>query len=379
MRIVISGAFWQEPHVGSGQYLHNLIREYGREEEERFVLVIPRYTHPSRPRLRNVQTVLMPTPFDRHNRDLAKVWFEQIALLQVVRKVRAECVHVPYWGSPLRVAVPTVVSVLDLIPVVLPAYRGGRLVRLYTRLATKAAQRATRMIAISEHGKQDMVTHLGVPAERIVVTPLAAAPTCVPQPPAVVAAVRERFQLQHAYVFYIGGFDLRKNVALLIRAFAQLPQSLAQPLHLVLAGRAVGTNPALFPDLQRVILEAGVSARVVLLGMINEEEKAALLTGCAAFAFPSAYEGFGLTPLEAMQCGAPVIAASTTSVGEVVGDGGLLVAPDDEAAWTAALAQVVGDPQLADDLRRRGQARAAQFDWRKTAAMTRTVYADVRR
>jgi glycosyltransferase involved in cell wall biosynthesis len=98
------------------------------------------------------------------------------------------------------------------------------------------------------------------------------------------------------------------------------------------------------------------------------------MSGCAAFLFPSRYEGFGIPPLEAMQSGAPVIASNTTSVGEVVGDGGIQVDPEDLAGWSAALHHVLSDEGLAADLRRRGIERARQFSWAKTAAETLAVY-----
>ncbi len=258
MRIAISGMFWSEPHVGSGQYLHNLVREFAAgDSRDKFVLVLPRFTKPVRPRLRGVQTVIMPTPFDGINHNLAKVWFEQVALLQVAHKVRAERLHVPYFGPPRYTKLPLVVSVLDLIPLLLPAYRGGRLVRQYMRLAAAGTVRAQAVIAISDYTRQDVIRTLDVPADRIAVTYLAAAPDYEVQTDAAVSAVRARFRLGERYIYYIGGFDVRKNVATLLRAFAEVLRTADAPLQLVLAGRPAGSDPTLFPDLHQLVLRAG--------------------------------------------------------------------------------------------------------------------------
>ncbi len=113
--------FWAQPNVGSGQYLHHLVSTLAREpSEHRFVLVIPRYTGAAKPYVRGWQVIMMPTPFDGRNRNLAKLWFEQIALGQVCRKLRVDLIHVPYFAAPRRIGRPVVVTVHDLIPLLLP-------------------------------------------------------------------------------------------------------------------------------------------------------------------------------------------------------------------------------------------------------------------
>lgn len=375
MRIAISGMFWTEPHVGSGQYLHNLVEQFAAQPNgHRFILVIPRYLKPQKPSLPHFQTVVMPTPFDGRNENLAKVWFEQISLGQVCRKLRADLVHVPYFGSPRYLRVPTVVTVHDLIPLLVPGNRGGRAVQTYMRLAASSARQATTIIADSQHTKDDIVQHLSIPAERIVVTHLAAAPTLTPQPPAAIEATLERFRLDDPYVFYIGGFQAHKNVALAIRAFARARRSLGRRVVLAIAGRLPTSQSPLFPDIHKVILEEQIAADVALLGPVSEAEKAALMSGCQAFVYPSRYEGFGLPPLEAMQCGAPTLASATTSVGEVVGDGGVQLPPDDPEAWSSALTRVLSDEAWRSQLSAQGLQRARGFSWQKTAAQTLAIY-----
>lgn len=375
MRIAISGMFWAEPHVGSGQYLHNLVAQFSAQPHgHRFILVIPRYLGVPKPSFPHIQTVLMPTPFDRRSENLAKVWFEQVAIGQVCRKLRADVLHVPYMGAPYGSTTPVVVTVHDLIPLLLPEYRGGRAVQVYMQLAQRSTRRAEVIIADSQHTKQDIAQHLGIAEDKITVTHLAAAPQLKPQPAGVIEAVRERFRLPDPYIYYIGGFDARKNVQTIIRAFARARHHFDRRVVLAIAGRLPATISELFPDIHRVILEEHLSTEVVLLGPVSGEENAALLSGCEACVYPSRYEGFGLPPLEAMQCGAPVLASCASSVGEVVGDGGVQLAPDDVEAWAAAMARVIQDRNWQAELRARGLQRAAAFSWETTAQQTLAVY-----
>ncbi len=375
MRIAISGMFWPEPYVGSGQYLHNLVAQFAAEgTRHSVVLVIPRYRCSEAPALPGLQAVLMPTPFDKRNRNLAKVWFEQVALPQATQQLRADLLHVPYFGSPLRSRIPVVVTVHDLIPLLLAPYRGSRAVRAYMRLAAAGARRAGMIIADSEHTRQDITRHLQVAPERVAVTHLAASDAMRPQPSETVRAAKDRFGLADPYIFYMGGFDARKNVATAIRAFARARQSFDRRVVLAIGGRLPSENSLLFPDIHRVLLEEHVAEDVVLLGPVSDGEKAALLSGCEAFMFPSQYEGFGLGPLEAMQCAAPVLASSATSVGEVVAGGGVLLSPNDIEAWAQALTRVILDRTWRDELRERGRRRAALFSWQQTARQTTEVY-----
>jgi glycosyltransferase involved in cell wall biosynthesis len=375
MRVAISGMFWAQPNVGSGRYLHELVNAIAAEpSDDRYVLVIPRYTLATRPQIKGWQVIMMPTPFDTINHDLAKLWFEQIALNQVCRKLRVDLIHVPYFAAPLHSAKPLIVTIHDLIPLLLPEYRGSRSVQLYMRLAAAGARRATGVIADSEHTRRDIVKHLQIPPDRITVTHLAAGPPYGPHDEAMINTVCERLRLRRPYVFYIGGFDARKNVAMVIRAYAEATKGWDERPQLAIGGKVPATTSELFPDIHRVILDAGVASDVSLLGWVTDEDNAALMAGCAAFLFPSRYEGFGLDPLEAMQCGAPVLASRTTSVGEVVGDGGWQLDPDDLAAWSTALREVLQNPALADDLRQRGIERAKHFRWRTTVEQTLAVY-----
>ena len=184
------------------------------------------------------------------------------------------------------------------------------------------------------------------------------------------AAIRQKHGVGlRPYLVHLGAADPRKNVDVLIAAFARanIPD-----LDLVLVGRL---SPNHEEVVRRAVREAGNPRGVRSLGFVPVDELPAILAGALALPFTSSYEGFGFAPIEAMACGCPVIATGKTSIGEVVGDAALLVPARDVDALVSALLHLVTDPALRRDLSNAGLARAARFTWRNTALGTIDSYA----
>jgi len=377
VRIAVNGLFWSQPRTGSGQYLRHLLRaltEFEAQHQYRLVLA----AHNSQFATRNSHT--LRTPFDHVSENWTKLWFEQVSFPRACRRLGADLAHVPYFGSPLAPSVPTVVTVHDLIPMLLPAYRGSFLVRAYTRLVATAAQRAAAIITDSECSKRDSVRVLGIPAARVHAIPLAAEPRFRPvEDTSIREAVRRRYNLPDEFILYLGGFDQRKNIATLIQAFAQFATRNSQfTTRLVLAGELPRHDTTFTPDPRRLAHAAGMADRVVCIGDVSEEDKPALYSLATLFVYPSLYEGFGLPVLEAMACGTPVVTSKAASLPEIVGDAGLMVAPTDGEALAEAMAQLWRDADLRRDLARRGLERARGFTWQKTAQATLAVYEKIK-
>lgn len=269
----------------------------------------------------------------------------------------------------------------DLIPMVLPAYRGSVLVRAYTRLVAAGARRADAVIADSESSKRDIVTHLEVEPERIHVIPLAAGPRFQPAASEEIHRVRPRYGLPNRYVLYLGGFDQRKNLPMLLHAFAQLQDRRPDvaDVQLVIAGRPPTADTDFTPDPQRIATQLGIRESVTFPGWIDDEDKPALFSGAELFVFPSVYEGFGLPVLEAMACGTPVVTSNTSSLPEVVGGAGLTVDPSDTDALTRAMTTVLTDEERWRAMQQAGLEQASRFNWEGTAQATLEVYHRVRR
>lgn len=373
MRIGISAHFWPQGTTGSGQYLRHLVHELARLEGEHTLILIGEQGAFSGdpPALPFVEVARRFVPAGRP----AKMWFEQVALPRLARSLRLDLLHVPYLAPPFFCPVPTIVTVHDLIPVLLPAYRGPFRKRAYTWLALRATRKAQAIIAVSEYTRQDLIRHLRIPGERVFVTHEAAAPGMRPASPEGIAAVRQRYDLPDRFVLHLGNTDRRKGAHCLLAAFARWAATHPQePVGLVIAGPRHEPDGRLFLDLPALADSLNVRDRVRFLGPVPEQDKAALYSAATLFALLSEYEGFGLPPLECMACGTPVVVAATTSLPEVVGEAGVLVDLADEEGIATTIGRLLEDSPLREEQRRRGIERAAIFSWNRTARQTMRVY-----
>lgn len=193
-----------------------------------------------------------------------------------------------------------------------------------------------------------------------------------PVPQGAIEAVRRRYGIPGSYVLFVGGIEPRKNLELLVRAFAS---SDARHLSLVLAGGPVRWFPQALERLEATIelLPPGVRGRIVCTGYVSERDKHALLSGATVLAYPSLYEGFGFPVLEGFAAGIPVLTSDVSSLPEVAGDAAVLVDPGDVEAIATALSELVADDDLRAVLSAAGVARAARFTWEATARATAAV------
>ena len=173
------------------------------------------------------------------------------------------------------------------------------------------------------------------------------------------------------FILAVGVLQPRKNLARLVEAFAAVARSI--PHQLVLVGKEGWAHD----ELQATIARAGLGSRIVFTGYVPDADLPGFYNAADVFVYPSLYEGFGLPPLEAMQCGTPVIAGDTSSLPEVVGDAGILVDPRDTGKIAAALADLLRDERERARLRELGFERAKRFSWEETARQTVEVYRDV--
>lgn len=268
------------------------------------------------------------------------------------------------------------VNIYDLAPLRLPWLYGPRQ-RYLAEARLAGLCRDDWVITPSEATRTDLAELAGVDPDRVFVVPLAAdARVFHPDAGAGRASgVRARLGLPEApYLLALSGGDVRKNVVSAIRAFTRVVRETgARELAFVIVGPPVAERGA--DESLREAERAG--ARVVFAGLVGDAELAALYAGALAFVYPSLYEGFGLPPLEAMQCGTPVIAARASSLPEVVGDAGILVDPDDPDALCDAMARLHRDAGLRDRLRARSLERAARFSWARTVSETLAAYGAV--
>ncbi len=387
MRVVLDGRVINDHFPGIGRYVYCLVAALAElSPADTFVVlhtagqIDQRFGLDRLSQHSNVELAALPARRGRSGRPAFGALPAQLQARRLLRQQTADLFHATYWWGPYWPGTPgTVLSLYDLIglrlPDVLPTSRRLAL-SMAVRLALRSAQ---HVLTLSEWSKADLVAHHALKPEQVTVTPLAPDPAFAPAPGPTVAELRARLELPGRYVLYVGINKPHKNLATLIAAWPNVrTRDTApgrEPPALVLAG----PWDARYDALRLRASDSAPADAIRFLGPIPEADLPALYTGASAFAFPSRYEGFGLPPLEAMACGTPVVAANATSLPEVVGDGGLLVPPDDVAAWSEALTAVLADSGLAAELRARGLDHAGRFTWRATAAGTLAAYGKVSR
>jgi glycosyltransferase involved in cell wall biosynthesis len=300
-----------------------------------------------------------------------------LTLSAELRRNPVDVLHVQFTAPPFCPC-PVVVSIHDLSFEHLPETFKRRS-RTQLRLTVRhSARRAARILSLSEHGRRDLIETYGISADRIDAIPLAAPDHFGP-----VSETRELQRVRHIYgihgeyILAVGSIQPRKNLARLIKAYASLrgDGSADKLPKLVLVGKCAW----LYDETLSTLDQTGVREAVVLTGYVPEADLPALYSGALCFVYPSYFEGFGLPPLEAMKCGAPVIVGNRTSLPEVVGDAALQVDPFDVDAIAAAIKRLLNDGPLRNELSRKGMERASAFSWRETARRTLKVYEQVAR
>jgi glycosyltransferase involved in cell wall biosynthesis len=288
--------------------------------------------------------------------------------LRLHQVAAARVLHGVHYELPLRGTggLAQVVTVHDLTLVTHAEWHEPSKVWYFRRAMRHAVAAAERVLCVSAATARDATRHLGVPPERIDVTPLGT--DLAPATEAAVHDLRDRLGLTGPYLLGLGTLEPRKDLPTLVRAFATLAGEL--PHTLVLAGLAGWGSGAL----AEAVAASGVADRVLLPGYVPEADKAALFTGADLFVYPSRYEGFGLPVLEAMACGVPVLTTTGGSLPEVAGDAALLVDPGEPDLLAGAMARLLGDPAARARLARRGRARAAAQTWERCAALTADAY-----
>jgi alpha-1,3-rhamnosyl/mannosyltransferase len=378
VRVALDGQPLLAPLAGVGHSTRQLVHALARVEPgHRYSVVAPRP-------LRALRGARLPSgTFPEPNVEVAiSGWWAAMAARVRRRLARDAVLKLP--GEPFDVFHGTnnvfpylvrsarrVLTVHDLTFLRFPEWHPPRRLALMVPELAPAVRRADRIIAPSQSTRDDLVRLLSVDPERVAVVPMGVATSFTPCPAAALEAGLAPFGLRRGeYLLFMGTIEPRKNLVRLLEAVELVGPKI---------GRLVVAGGQGWRDGRIRAAMAGLEAagRVQRLGYVADDARAVLLSGARAFVFPSLYEGFGLPPLEAMACGAPVVTSNVASLPEVVGDAALLVDPEDVEALAAALDRIWNDDALRARLRERGLLRAAEFSWERTARLTLDVYRSV--
>jgi glycosyltransferase involved in cell wall biosynthesis len=276
--------------------------------------------------------------------------------------------EVPLWNPCARV-----VTVHDLSLLLLPETHEARRVRRARARLPLMARAADACITPTESVRREVCERLRLAPSKVFAVPEAARPCFRPLAFEATEGERRRLGVGDDFLLAVGTVEPRKNLPALVRAFEEVAR--ANPsgrLQLVVAGNRGWLSGPLFEGLER----SPFRDRVLFTGYVADETLRALYSSCRAFVYPSLYEGFGLPPLEAMACGAPVVASRISSLMEVTGGAALLFDPKDSGELARLLLRLLGDEGARRELSAAGLRRASEFSWGRTARETLEVYGE---
>ncbi|MFL0250560.1 glycosyltransferase family 4 protein [Clostridium neuense] len=303
-------------------------------------------------------------------------FFEDGYLPYNIIKNNIDIYHIPQNGIGLNedLSCIKITTIHDLIPYVMPETVGKGYLLKFLKSIPMIVEKSDAIITVSEYSKKDLLKFFPINPDKIYVTPLAAnSHYKILNKEYCSSYLLNNYNINNKFILYIGGFSPRKNVKALMYAFSKIKNSFLSPINLVI----VGSNKDDLNNLKILCSKLKISKDVIFTGYVKESELPIFYNACEVFVYPSLYEGFGLPPLEAMSCGAPVITSNITSIPEVVGDCGILIDPFKSSQIENALWKVLNDETLRNALIAKGLKNSADFSWKKTAEKTLNVYNDV--
>ncbi len=365
MRIGIDGMSLAQPRTGVGTYTYELARALaaGAPQDE-FELISPLPFEPSV--LTGIQPANLRCIYSKPNL-LQRRWWT-IGLPRYMRNHPFELFHGTNYEVPLRAQCPTVVTIHDLSLLLHSSTHEARAVRRARLLLPLMARKAKLIVTPSELIKHEVCEHLRIPAKKVFAVPLAPRANFKRMPLAETVETRRRLNIEDDFLLFVGTIEPRKNLLALVQALEEVMRTTELRPQLVIAGK-VGWK---VDDVLAEVRGSERHDRVRLIGFVPDEELRALYSSCRLFVYPSVYEGFGLPPLEAMACGAPVVSSRVPSIKESVAR---IVSATDWKGLASAIVELWTDEKARQSLSIRGREHAQEFSWQRTAAITREVYA----
>ncbi len=295
---------------------------------------------------------------------------ELFTISNKIRRFNADIYHSPHYTVPLFKIKPTIAMIHDLIHIKFPEYLPSKFARFYARWMIKhAVTTSDHLITISEWSKKDILNEFNLSPDKITVVNSAVIDSFQKMDDALVHEfLSGQLKINKPYLFYCGAFKPHKNLTTLLQAFHRVNRELCP--YLVLAGDELAS----YPSLKEQVMRLDLKDRIIAPGRISTDHLVYLYNGAAGFIFPSEYEGFGLPPLEAMQCGVPVIASNASCMPEVLGDAALYFEPKSVEQLTSQINRLLSDTDLRQNLIQNGVNQVKKYSWPKTAQKILDIY-----
>lgn len=373
MRIALDGVPLTTPKTGIGHYTYELARGLAAlAPEYEFELV-------AHTPIETIVEGAFDDPWPANLRSvhakanaLSSRWWA-IGLPLYVQRNGITLFHGTNYKVPLWNRCRTIATIHDLSLLLHPHTHEAELVRRARRSLPAMSRMASKIITDSESVKREICEHLRVRPEKIAVVPLAPRRAFRPIEVGQAGEIRRRLGVEADFLLFVGTVEPRKNLLTLVRAFEELMRHTDLRPQLVIAGQKGWLTEELFT----LIEQSGLSPRILFTGYISDEDLAALYSSCRVCVYPSLYEGFGLPPLEAMSCGAPVVTSRIPVIRETVGEAARLIEPTNVSELTDCIVELWGSDGERKRLSALGKIRAAEFTWERTARLTLDVYREV--
>jgi glycosyltransferase involved in cell wall biosynthesis len=373
MRVGLDGYPLAEPRTGVGHYTLELARALALiSPTDHFELVSPAPFNAevldelNRDRLPNLRTINAKASSIRGH------WWA-LGLPLYARRASFDLFHGTNYDVPLWNSRRSVVTIHDLSALLYPDKHLARLARRARQRLPVVVKLASAIITPTESVKREVCEHLRVRANKVTAIHSAARTCFQPMAFAQTEETRKRYGVESEFLLFVGTLEPRKNLLTLIKAFEKVLRHTSFRPQLVIAGG----EGWLMDETLSFIKKAGISDRLLMTGYLRDDDLRALYSSCRAFIYPSIYEGFGLPPLEAMACGAPVIAGRISALEETLGSAAILVDSLDVEALAESIAKLLADERQRHQLASGGPRQAGKFSWERTARLTLDVYNDL--
>lgn len=369
MRIAIDarGATWYHG-TGIGTYTENILSNLIKIDKHNQYLIYWSGKDYDRFEQKNSKIIMTSRKYQR--------FFQQHYFPENLSSEKVDLYHIPQNGIGLNPEIncSKVVTIHDLIPYIMPETVGRGYLNKFIKEMPQVLHNSDGILTVSEYSKKDILKFFPIDESKIYVTHLAANNKFKPMDKEKCKnKIKETYNIYDDFILYMGGFSDRKNVDSLIKAFAKVYKNIDKKYKLVILGSYRDSSQKLL----KLVESLNMKNNIIFAGFIPENDVPLFYNCCSVFVYPSYYEGFGLPPLEAMSCGAPVITSNTTSIPEVVGNAGILINPHVLEEITDAIASMLTDESLRNKYSKLGIDRSKNFTWKKSAEETLKAYKNI--
>ncbi len=355
--------------AGVSRYIEFLIRELPSASPDQFVVYGGRHSQGVSDGLRDRSGLRWSRSVIPTGRPQSRILWEQSVAPALLERDQIDVVHATVNVLPVISGRASVVTVHDLAFLRFPGQYPSLKQRYLSALTRRSVLHADRVIAVSENTRHDILMYYPVNPDKVQVVPNGVDAALHPLTElGRLTEFRQRHALPSEFLLFLGTLQPRKNLIGLLRGWSRLDERERLPLVVV------GAQGWMYEPIYDEARALGVAGEVIFAGFAEPTDLIYWYNAATVFIYPSLYEGFGMPVLEAMACGTPVIAASTSSIPEVAGDAALLADPDDVGALSTAIGRLSSDTDLRATLSQRGIGRAAMFSWARTARETADVY-----